>query len=247
MNVFISWSGPLSCKLAEAVHWWLPHVLHVVKPYFSPEDIGKGTRWSSETAEALAGSKFGVSCLTRDNLTAPWVLFEAGAISKTVTETRLWTVLFDMEEAEVTGPLAQFQAMRAVDKKDMLRLITEINRQCGEHKRDDKACTETFEKWWPDFDDQVTSLLQQQPAQDQAQKREPQDLLEEILSLARDTANRVAELSVADRKQKAALVAAALTSARSHLLDALGEQVNRPDFLDGIGEYLNRPDFQDVA
>ncbi len=41
-KVFISWSGELSNKLAEAVRQWLPGVLQFVKPYFTPSDIEKG-------------------------------------------------------------------------------------------------------------------------------------------------------------------------------------------------------------
>ena len=49
-KVFISWGGNLSKRLAEEIKNWLPSVLQFVKPYFTPEDIEKGTRWESNIA-----------------------------------------------------------------------------------------------------------------------------------------------------------------------------------------------------
>ena len=83
-KVFISWSGPLSQKLGEALRNWLPSALQFVKPYFSPEDIEKGAKWGSEIAKELETSNIGVICLTRDNTEKPWILFEAGALSKSL-------------------------------------------------------------------------------------------------------------------------------------------------------------------
>ena len=77
-KVFISWSGDLSRKLGEALREWLPAALQYVKPYFSPEDIQKGTKGDTEIARQLESADIGVICLTLDNLEKPWILFEAG-------------------------------------------------------------------------------------------------------------------------------------------------------------------------
>ena len=81
-KVFISWSGDLSRKLGETLRDWLPSALQYVKPYFTPEDIEKGAKWSSEIAKELESANIGIICLTRDNTEKPWILFEAGALSK---------------------------------------------------------------------------------------------------------------------------------------------------------------------
>ncbi len=83
-KVFISWSGELSNKLAEAVRQWLPGVLQFVKPYFTPSDIEKGARWGSDILTELDSSDIGIICLTKENLEKPWILFESGALSKTL-------------------------------------------------------------------------------------------------------------------------------------------------------------------
>ena len=72
-KVFISWGGDLSKKLAEELRKWLPSVLQFVKPYFTPDDIEKGTRWESHIAQELESSDVGVLCLTRDNIERPWI------------------------------------------------------------------------------------------------------------------------------------------------------------------------------
>jgi hypothetical protein len=81
-QVFISWSGELSKKLAEAVREWLPATLQFVKPYFTPMDIEKGTRWVTDISGELSKSHAGIICLTRENIGSPWMCFEAGALSK---------------------------------------------------------------------------------------------------------------------------------------------------------------------
>ena len=56
-------------------------VIQSAKPWMSETDIEKGTRGLSELAKALEAIKVGISCLTPENLSAPWLLFEAGARS----------------------------------------------------------------------------------------------------------------------------------------------------------------------
>lgn len=108
-KVFISWSGDLSRKLAESLRRWLPGVLQFVKPYFTPEDIEKGTRWGSDILKELESSEVGILCLTKTNTESPWMLFEAGALSKTLEKSKVCTALFGIETTDLTGPLTIFQ------------------------------------------------------------------------------------------------------------------------------------------
>src|SRR5262245_55813784 len=86
MKVFIHWSGDRSKQLAEAIREWLPMVLQFTKPYFSPADIDKGARWLTKSARSWSSQKIGIIAMTEENLTSPWIMFEAGAISKVVEE-----------------------------------------------------------------------------------------------------------------------------------------------------------------
>ena len=71
MKVFVSWSGELSCKMAEVLKKWLPCMLQSVEVFFSPEDIEKGANWDQTLATELSQSNYGIICLTQDNVTAP--------------------------------------------------------------------------------------------------------------------------------------------------------------------------------
>ncbi|MBL4584093.1 MAG: toll/interleukin-1 receptor domain-containing protein [Pseudomonadales bacterium] len=82
MKVFISWSGEESRKLAAILNDWLPTAIQSVKPYFTPVDINKGALWSASISSELEHSEIGIICLTRTNLTAPWIMFEAGSPRK---------------------------------------------------------------------------------------------------------------------------------------------------------------------
>jgi hypothetical protein len=112
MDVFVSWSGSRSKAFATAYSDWLPNILQSVVPWVSSEDIDSGTRWSTGIATALESIDMGVLCLTEDNLNAPWLLFEAGAVSKAVDSARVVPYLLGVSPAQLVGPLAQFQARR---------------------------------------------------------------------------------------------------------------------------------------
>jgi len=94
---------------------------------------------------------FGIICLTPENLNAPWVLFEAGALSKSLDGSRVCPYLFGFEPTELTGPLVQFQAVQA-DRADTMRLLGAMNRALGEGRLADVTLEKVFEKWWPDLD-----------------------------------------------------------------------------------------------
>ncbi len=96
MKVFISWSGPRSAAVAEALRYWLPKVIQALEPWMSADDIEKGTRWRSGIATELEQSSVGIICLTRENLDSTWIHFEAGALSKQQKSTYVREILRDL-------------------------------------------------------------------------------------------------------------------------------------------------------
>ena len=94
MKVFISWSGNTSRLVAQALYNWFPLVLQSVSPWMSSVDIAIGTRWITEIGVQLKESHFGIICLTPVNLQAPWIHFEAGAISKSLQAPYIVPYLF---------------------------------------------------------------------------------------------------------------------------------------------------------
>src|SRR6185312_4306381 len=110
MDIFISWSGKRSRAFAEALRDWLPMIINAARPFLSSSDIDKGARWSTEIASRLEKARAGIICLTPGNMQSEWILFEAGALSKTLADTYVCTLLIDMKPTDVKGPLSQFQA-----------------------------------------------------------------------------------------------------------------------------------------
>ncbi len=89
--------------------------------------------------------------MTRENASAPWLLFEAGAISKTLSDTFVAPVLIGIDKGQLVGsPLSQFQ-MSGLDKADILQLVRSINRAGDSDHLDEARLVEAFEAFWPDF------------------------------------------------------------------------------------------------
>lgn len=126
MKIFVSWSGERSEGLAKALKEWLPLVLHFAEPWLSKSDIQAGERWSVEIAKELESTNFGILCVTKENLTSPWILFEAGALAKSMQDGRVMPLLLDIDFKEVSGPLAQFQAKKA-EQAGVKELIASLN------------------------------------------------------------------------------------------------------------------------
>ena len=185
-NVFISWSKPKSKSVAEAFRDWLPSVIQAVKPWLSSHDINKGARWSREIAGQLKDAKVGIVCLTPENLDAPWLNFEAGALSKTVEDAFVCPYLFGVEPAQVKGPLSQFQLTKA-EKQDTRQLLGTINKALGETGLTEPQLDRVFEKWWPEIEEKLRAIPDREIA---APQRPDREILEEILSIVRSQARR---------------------------------------------------------
>lgn len=147
MKVLISWSGIRSKAVAESLHYWLKSVIQSIEPWMSEEDIKKGTRWNSELASELEKTRVGIICLTPENLNEPWILFEAGALSKTLENTFVCPYLFKIEKAELKGPLSQFQVTKAI-KDDTKKLLTTIN-NASDVPLTEIQLDDAFRRWWP--------------------------------------------------------------------------------------------------
>ncbi len=187
MRIFISWSGPRSKHIAEALRSWLPKVLQSVRPWMSDEDIAAGSRWLPEVSGELATAKLGILCVTPENQASPWLVFEAGALSKTLEQTFVCPMLFDLDLGQLSGPLAQFQASR-LDRPGMQRLVETLNFALGPSALPVESLGEIFDVWWPKLEAQfATTPALNMPA---TPRRSPEDILGEILSLTREQLRR---------------------------------------------------------
>ena len=106
MKVFLSWSGPRSKAVAELLNDWLRCVLQACKPWISSRDIDRGALWFSEISGQLSDTGIGIVCLTSDNKSKPWILFEAGALAKGLSHVRVCTLLIDLKPSDIEDSLA---------------------------------------------------------------------------------------------------------------------------------------------
>lgn len=210
MKIFISWSGDLSKALGEALRNWLPSALQAVKPYFTPNDIEKGARWGSNIALELQESKVGIFCLTRENLENPWIMFEAGAISKVVGDAYVCPILFELEPNDISGPLNQFQ-LTQFNKIEIRQLFSSINSQCGESMLDSDTEEQVFNMWWPKLEDQVIEILGQHKNNGEGEIRSDREILEEVLSLTRFMTKQVKKQGTNDNNKTALEIVDALS------------------------------------
>jgi hypothetical protein len=162
VKVFISWSGTRSGRVARLLHEWLPLVVDSPTFWLSSRDIPDGARWANELEAILRDATVGILVLTPENLESPWLLFEAGALSKNVGRSCVVPYLVGIRPQDLRGPLQQFQAV-AADREGTRRLVAVLTRaQYGEHPP--VAIDRRFTAFWDElvkpleetFDSEVT-------------------------------------------------------------------------------------------
>jgi len=180
MKVFVSWSGERSKAIANGLKHWLSDVFQGLHVWMSDHDIQAGARWSSELGVELEESKFGIVCLTPENLDSHWLSFEAGALSKAIKESRVAPYRFQLRASDVGPPLSQFQGVDA-NEEGTLKLVLSINDALGKLLPDEAKARRAFERWWPD----LQAILEKIPRTATQEIRSDRELLEEILEIVR--------------------------------------------------------------
>lgn len=185
MKVFISWSGEKSKAVAAVLHEWIPGILNNAKPWMSDLDIESGQDWNQRITGELGSTSFGIICITPENQDRPWLNYEAGAISKQVNgdETRVAPLLIDFTNpTDLTGPLTKFHA-RLANQDGIRRLVLDMNAQLTEPLREE-ILARTFSALWPQLSTQLDRIDGAHPSP-QALRREPREVMEEVLTLVR--------------------------------------------------------------
>src|SRR5262249_26059198 len=111
----------------------------------------------------------------------PWILFEAGALAKAVRVGRVVPYLFGMTKANLTFPLAQFQAVDA-DEAGTRALLISINNVRKDPLSNDRIFR-IFERAWPDLKKRLDAIVVEENSL--PSPRPDRELLEEMLELTR--------------------------------------------------------------
>jgi hypothetical protein len=187
LKVFISWSGDRSKEMANALRDWLPMALNYVEPFVSDKDIQAGDRWAQKIAGELESANFGIICITPENLSSEWILFESGALSKSMLDGKVIPLLFDLEMSDLTGPLSQFQAQK-LESAGMMEVVKSIN-EIAEKKTDVAIIARSVPALWPQLEtalDQIPSI-----APTAKHRRPTPEILEELVTDVRGLNSRL--------------------------------------------------------
>jgi hypothetical protein len=182
VKVFISWSGELSRSIARALDGWLESVVQHVDAWMSDEEIGSGQGWNEAIRKSLDETHFGIVCVTRANQHASWLIFEAGALAKSVKEGRVVPLCIDLKSTDVTGPLSGFQA-RLLDRDGVSRLVRDLN-EAAEKKMPKERLDGLFKAMWPELEAAVLEAVNAVPPNAEP-RRSPEEMLEELVERIR--------------------------------------------------------------
>jgi hypothetical protein len=146
-------------------------------------DIAAGVRWNQEISGELVASQFGIICITKENQDKPWIMFEAGALAKTLQDTFVCPYLIRMTKAELLqGPLTQFQTKLA-NKNETWDLVRTINTALKEDSVKEPQLKTLFEWAWPKLEKVIADL----PSEPEAStpERSIRDMVEDVLEVVR--------------------------------------------------------------
>ena len=132
----------------------LPKIVKDVQPVLST-DFQKGTEWSSLLLRDLKEASAGIVFLTPENMDAPWIHFEAGALATAVGNRGgdLFTYCYDFDPSRLAGPLSAYHSTIAT-KEDTRRLVLDLCTALH-RKRPDEG---TYSAWWLDLEKALDNI-----------------------------------------------------------------------------------------
>jgi hypothetical protein len=195
MNIFISWSGTRSKQVAEFLNEWIQCVIQAVNPWLSSKDIDRGALWFSEITDQLANTNVGIICLTKENKNKPWILFEAGALAKGLSSSKVCTFLIDLKPTDLENPLAQFNHTEP-SKEGLWNLLSTINRSLGEKSLKEQILERVFDTYFPEFTYHFNKIIKGTPDVEAQEVRKEPEILLEVLTTIRALDKRMTYLEV---------------------------------------------------
>jgi hypothetical protein len=236
MIVFLTWSGDRSKAVAGALRDCLKPICNAFQPWMSERDIALGAPWFPEILTQLRNAGAGVVCITPENQNERWLLFEAGALVRSVPEQRLAIpYLFGMQPGELRAPIREIQAAKsAADEGESWQLVLSLYGalQPAEKTLKDAELRDAFDMVWkarlkPMLDKIPTAAPAPQPVANP--NAEMLALLRELVERDRERARGETESKLIDR-----LSARYVLDDERRRLSGLGGAKNIRELLDGV-------------
>jgi SAM-dependent methyltransferase len=186
MDVFVSWSGNTSHKVAISLKSFFEKVLPSVRLWTS-DDLPVGTRWTMELAQKLNDFAYGIVVMTSENLNSPWIYFECGALSKAMQTSLICPYLFDIDPSQIADtPLAQFHHSLADEAgtKKLVYSLNEMLRGEGGH-RSSENLEWSMKKAWEDLEKELEDIRTEESSRNEIIAAETR--LNELLSRISET------------------------------------------------------------
>lgn len=163
MRVFLSWSGNLSRNVAAFFEDWIKNVIQDTSTFLSTNDIAVGDAWRDEIDRQLEDNSVGVLFITRENISSPWLNFEAGALSKDRKLATICPVRIDVTNLDLqTSPISKFQSTD-LSKEGLLSLVVSLAQHSQTTNSDQARLKRIFDKWWPDFESFMSESMVPDP------------------------------------------------------------------------------------
>jgi hypothetical protein len=175
LDLFISWSRPLSKEVALLFHELLPALLPGTKPWMSKLDIPKGKGWLKSILSQIGKSPFCIVCISHQNLHSSWIYYEAGGIALAMDDPNICPYLIDVDAAALSEtPLGQVQCT-VFEKEETWLLVREINRHL-ENAHDEDVLRGNFDSKWPAFKKKIDRLIAEHAAPEEKQTADTEEL-----------------------------------------------------------------------
>ena len=128
-KVFISWSGKNSKRIAVEIKEILETKIFAstdLECFVSTVDIASGDDWWNKIKKELKKCKQGILCVTKENIKAPWIFYEAGAM--VARDVPTIPLLFNCNVKSLEGsPIKGKQCVDFYDQTQFLKMISDIN------------------------------------------------------------------------------------------------------------------------
>lgn len=238
MKVFLSWSGARSREVATLLSDWLCCVIQAARPWISSRDIDRGSLWFGEINDQLKDTTVGIICITHENKGRPWILFEAGALAKGLSTSRVCTFLVDLEPKDIEDPLAQFNHTFP-NKASVLSLVKTLNGTLGTGALDSRILEQVFATYWPQFEEGFKKVLKETEDTPPSKPRAKEDVLGEILENTRVLSSRIRRIE--QEVERSRVVSESLTQSgavRSRVREMLARGVSDEVILSELGRGL---------
>lgn len=182
MRVFISWSGEQTRRLGHELKEFIDTTFagHV-QTFLSDADIAPGERFLSVVNDNLDEAVIGIVLLSSTNITAPWILFEAGVLAGKTGTGSVIPLLVDIDRAALAPPLSQFQNVYGSIEQDVRKLCQRLRDVAGPHLNP-TSFEVLFADAWPRLEVALTTARTQLASVRPKPPARPQEeVLDEIL------------------------------------------------------------------